>query len=296
MQRDGDGSEAIAVADASGVTASLQELLRERRLSPSQRRIARYLFAHADEAVFLTSLEVAARAGVSQPSVTRFAAALGFAGFPEFRAALRASALAPRRPSEAGSERNELQAFVQAEIRGLEAVRDRLADFESMRALAAQLAASRPLPVVGLRVSAPAAAHFGYLAARVLPDVRVLDRAGSLLADGLAAAARAGATWLLAIALPRHPRELLDALEHARACDLRIALICDAPVGPLAELADEVVAVPVTAELAFDSPALPSVLLTVLLHLMVESLGPEGHAALEQFDASAQERGVFIDD
>ncbi|MEV0582361.1 MurR/RpiR family transcriptional regulator [Nonomuraea sp. NPDC050310] len=67
----------------------LEELLAGRRLSPVQRRIALYLSEHLAEAIFLSSVELAERAGVSQPSVTRFAMALGFAGYPELRQALR---------------------------------------------------------------------------------------------------------------------------------------------------------------------------------------------------------------
>lgn len=67
----------------------LDRLLDGRRLSPAQRRIAHYLAEHLHEAIFLSSVELAERAGVSQPSVTRFAIALGFAGFPDLRHALR---------------------------------------------------------------------------------------------------------------------------------------------------------------------------------------------------------------
>src|ERR1700679_1884885 len=63
------------------------------RLSPAQRRIAQYLLDHMPDSAFLSSVVLARRAGVSQPSVTRFAAALGFSGYPAFRDALRAIAL-----------------------------------------------------------------------------------------------------------------------------------------------------------------------------------------------------------
>jgi DNA-binding MurR/RpiR family transcriptional regulator len=274
---------------------SLRELLRDRRLSPSQRRIARYLLAHGDETVFLTGSELAERAGVSQPSVTRFAAALGFTGFHELRAALRATVLESRRPAVGRPPTNEVQGLVEAEIQGLEALRERLADTSQLRAVAESLVASTPLPVVGLRISAPAAQFFGYLTGKVLPDVRILDRPGSLLEDGLAGAARAGATSVLAMGLPRYPRELLDGLRWARRLGLRVVLVTDQPVGPLADLADETLVAPVNSDLVFDSHATVAVLCTALAHTMLDVLGREGHARLEEFDASAAERGVFVD-
>jgi DNA-binding MurR/RpiR family transcriptional regulator len=75
---------------------------------------------------------------------------------------------------------------------------------------------SRPLPVLGLRSAAPLAGYFGYFAAKVHPDARVLEHGGSLLADRLERARAAGATAMLGIVLPRYPREALDALREAR--------------------------------------------------------------------------------
>ena len=98
-------------------TSRLRELFDGPRLSPGQRRIAQYLIEHITEAAFLTITDLAERVGVSQPSVTRFAAAVGFSGYPALRESLQAIALstlgsAPGTPAEVTS--NELQAAVDA--------------------------------------------------------------------------------------------------------------------------------------------------------------------------------------
>ena len=59
------------------------------RLTPTQRRIAQCLLERGTRAAYLSSGEVAGLAGVSQPSVTRFAMALGYDGYPALRRALR---------------------------------------------------------------------------------------------------------------------------------------------------------------------------------------------------------------
>ena len=109
-------------------------LLDGHRLSPVQRRIAQYLLDHKPDSAFLSSVVLARRAGVSQPSVTRFAAVLGFSGYPAFRDALRVIALdapgaaVPSAPGPPGLDDagNPMQAAVAAEIanapRGLERV------------------------------------------------------------------------------------------------------------------------------------------------------------------------------
>jgi DNA-binding MurR/RpiR family transcriptional regulator len=276
------------------LAAALRDLFARHRLSPSQRRIARYLLDHPEEAAFASSSEVAERVGVSQPSVTRLAGALGLSGYAELRDLVRASVLPARRHDGATDTANEAQELVTAEIRALAALRTSLGDTTALRRVAAGLAGSIPLPVVGLRISAPLAHLFGYLAGRVHPDVRVLDAPGSLLDDGLTSAAASGATWALAIGLPRHPRELADALRTARNLGLRVALLTDTPLGPLADAADELLVAPVTSYAAFDAHAAPTVLCTALLHAMVEALGAEGQARLEALDSAALARDIFL--
>lgn len=55
------------------------------QLRPSERKLADYVIDAPREVLDLSMTEVAARAGVSQPTIARFCRALGFSGFREFR-------------------------------------------------------------------------------------------------------------------------------------------------------------------------------------------------------------------
>ncbi|QNE73420.1 SIS domain-containing protein [Streptomyces finlayi] len=59
-------------------------------LSPAERKVARVLLAGYPAAGFETVAVLAERAAVSAPTVIRFANRLGYRGFPDFQAALRA--------------------------------------------------------------------------------------------------------------------------------------------------------------------------------------------------------------
>src|SRR5690606_9612409 len=111
------------------------------------------------------------------------------------------------------------------------------------------LAAAEPRPVLGLRVSAGLATTFAYYTRRIPPDVRLLTHGGSELVDGLRAARRAGAEWLVAVVLPRYPVEVMTALEYAEKLGYRVAVICDRPGFP----AEVVLDAPVGDRLVFDS-------------------------------------------
>ncbi|MFT2017677.1 MurR/RpiR family transcriptional regulator [Streptomyces sp. 796.1] len=278
--------------DANGAAARLQKLFEGHRLTPTQRRIAHCMVRRAADAPFLSSVELAELAGVSQPSVTRFAVALGFDGYPGLRKHLREVAPAERIAGDAAV--NEYQQAVQAEIDNLRHLATLLADPEPVARAGRLLAASRPLPVLGLRAASAQAAGFSYFARKVHPDVRLLDEGGTMLADRIDAATAAGASTLLCFALPRHPREVVAALEYARTAGLVVVTVADSAFAPVATHSDLLLPAAVGTGLAFDTACAPMLLGRVLLEAMCDAL-PDAQARLEEFDAKAAARGLFDD-
>ncbi|MBB5828361.1 MurR/RpiR family transcriptional regulator [Micromonospora carbonacea] len=277
----------------SGASAArVLDLFQGVRLTPTQRRIAHSLVQHAAAAAYLSAAEVAELAGVSQPSVTRFAVALGHDGYPALRRRLRELTGAAGTDEPSGG--NELQRAVHTEVANLERLAGELADTDRIAAVGKLLAASRPLPVLGLRAAAPLAAYFAFFAAKVHPDVRVLDDGGSLLADRLEQAASAGATALLAFVLPRYPRETLDALAEARAAGLTVVAITDSPVSPATEHAEVVLPAAVGTDLVFDLHTAPMTLAMVVLSAICDAAPAETQRRLEAFESSAARRQLFL--
>ncbi|RAJ30993.1 RpiR family transcriptional regulator [Kitasatospora sp. SolWspMP-SS2h] len=281
---------------AAGPSARLLHLFEGHRLTPTQRRIAHSLVRHAAEAPFLSSVEVAELAGVSQPSVTRFAVALGYDGYPALRKQLRELGVGEPGTPESHHDvvRNEHQQAVLAEIEHLRHLAELLADPAPIVRAARVLAASRPLPVLGLRAASAQARGFAYFAGKVHPDVRLLDEGGSMLADRLEQAAAAGATALLCFALPRYPRELMDALAVARECGLTVLTVADSAFAPVAKLSDALLPAAVGTGLVFDTACAPMMLGRVLLQAMCDEL-PGTEARLEAIEQSATARQLFLD-
>jgi DNA-binding MurR/RpiR family transcriptional regulator len=283
---------------------ALLTLLDGRRLSPAQRRIAQYLLDHMPDSAFLSSVVLARRAGVSQPSVTRFAAALGFSGYPAFRDALRdialdapAPAVTPSPGLAAADENgdNPMQAAVASEITNLQALHELLADTRVITELARELAASVPLAVLGLRISAPLAEYFAYAARRIHPDVRCLTFGGSVVFDALLHASEAGGKWLVGFALPRYPAETVQALRFARRLGMRTAVITDSRFAPFATDADVLLPAGVGSRLLFDSHAAPTVLAAVLIQAMADADPTRARDRLRHYEQLSAGQGVFLD-
>ncbi|WP_183154345.1 MurR/RpiR family transcriptional regulator [Streptomyces shenzhenensis] len=281
-------------------TSQLREVFDGHGLSPGQRRIAQYLIEHINEAAFLSITDLAERVGVSQPSVTRFAAAVGFSGYPALRERLQSMALAALPGGGPGAAEemrsNELQAAVDAEIANLENLRRDFADPDRVIRVGRELSRSTPLTVLGLRISVSLAEYFAYAARRIHPDVRLVTRGGSVAYDALLQSREAGGTWLLAFGMPRHAQETLTAIRVARGAGLRVALVTDLALGPLADEADVTFATGTGSRLVFDSYAAPGVLSAALLQAMTDADPERTQARLEEYEQVAEQHQFFLKD
>jgi DNA-binding MurR/RpiR family transcriptional regulator len=291
---------AVAEGVTPGPSGRLLSLFDGHRLTPTQRRIAHCLVRNAADAPFLSSVEVAELAGVSQPSVTRFAVALGFDGYPALRRQLRelspaadAGEAGDGRESPRDAVRNEQQQAVLSEIANLQHLAAVLADPEPVLQAARLLAASRPLLVLGLRAASAQAHGFAYFAAKVHPDVRLLDEGGSMALDRIEQAVQAGASTLICFALPRHPRELVEVLTAAKQAGLTVITVADSAFAPVSGLTDLMLPAAVGSSLVFDTACAPMMLGRVLLQAMCDEL-PGSVARLEAFEQAAAARGLFV--
>ena len=246
---------------------------------------------HPREAPFLSSVELAARAGVSQPTVTRLAVALGYGGYGEFQRDLRRVVLGAA--EEAGG--NKFQAAVDEEVGNLRALRAFLGDDGKVAWLGRELARSVPLVVVGLRASAPLAGFFSYFAEKLHPDVRAITDGGSAGTDRLSQARRAGAGWALCFVMPRYPRETLAMMRYAGELGMRVAAVSDRAGGPVSGVAEVVLPAGVGTRLVFDSQTAAMALSAALIEALSDAAPERAQANLEDFEHRAQSFGWFVE-
>lgn len=283
--------------DAGRLPASpstgLLALFGKTRLTPTQRRIAQCLTEHAAEASYFSINELAELSGVSQPSVTRFAAALGFSGYPELRRELRTLTSSHMTETLEEARRNELQNAVAEEVANINKLEVLLEDRSKVVQASELLVASTPLVVMGLRASAALADYFGFFAAKVRDDVRVLSHGGTHLVDQLERARAAGASAVLAFVLPRYPEESVRLLDRAQRLGLRTVTITDTEFAPVRDVSDVVLPASVGSRLVFDSQGAPMLLSTILLQEMCDLDPKSTQTRLEAFERSAAERRLF---
>lgn len=278
---------------------TLDGLFRARRLTPGQRRIASYILANPTEALFLSGSELAATTGVSQPSVTRFAQAVGFSGYSELVRALRRRLVEGPPAALGAGTPNKFQRALREQVATLEALDACLAQPEAIEKLGRDLAGSRPLAVLGLRASSALASYFAYFAGKVHPDVREIGSrgtGGTGPMDALLQAAQAGAAWVVCFLLPRYPRETLAAMAHARDLGMRVATVTDRASTEVARASDAVLVADVGTELVFDSQLAPMSVAAALVEAMCDADPARTQDRLEAFERVARDRMIFAAD
>lgn len=281
---------ATATASSDGV----YDRLRTVRLSPAQRRIARYIIDHRDAAAFLTSESIARQVGVSQPSVSRFAAALGYAKFSDFKHALQKwarSEMAVVAPQPESA--SPLDEAIGAEIANLQWLSQSANLAQQISRVGAAIMASNPLPVIGLRISRSHAQHFAYLGAKVHTGISVISRGDTEAYESIARALDEGATWCLAYILPRYPREACDLVRYARQIGLKVAVLSDESFATVGHETDELIAVRLGSGLLFDTSTSMNLMTSALLHAMADSDPSTSQNRLELFERQAADLDVF---
>jgi DNA-binding MurR/RpiR family transcriptional regulator len=272
--------------------------LQESALSPSHRRIARYLARHYGTAASQTAAEVATTVKTSEATVIRFALRVGYDGYPALRRQLHrmlyedvtSIELLGRPLPHRGRRRDALTTVVQAEVEHLRALAAGLPREEFTRLVKGLVGAGR-VYVVGHRASASLAAFFGYMLAKVHDDVVAVTLGGSTAVDAFRAVPPA--TWLVAIAFPRYPRETVDIVEFAREEGITVAAITDTVLSPVAKRAD--IVLPVLGEpVSFvDSHCAVQTLLAAVLVDYGLRARERTEARLERFERLAARHAIF---
>ncbi|MBA2674755.1 MurR/RpiR family transcriptional regulator [Ramlibacter sp.] len=213
-------------------------------LTRSHRRMADYVLAHPLQAATMPIDELAATVEVSVATANRFARALEFEGYPQFRAALVLgfeSTLAPVEKLRTKLARNASVAEVLGGVlgdiqRNLEATRQALDEASARKAVQAILAAER-IYIIGYGASS----WLGGLMQRNLDpycdNVQLLANIESPSYAARVLARARPADLVVAISFPRYFSDTILLARRAREARIPVLALTDRVTSPLAPLA-----------------------------------------------------------
>ena len=218
-----------------------QELLQRlnhsgKRLSKSHRRIAECIVTHYDKAAFMTASKLGEYVGVSESTVVRFAAALGYDGFPQLQKALqeliRHRLTATQRLEMTGDmgHAQVLNKVLKTDIQNIRTTLDEL-DLATFDAVIESILQARNLYVLGLRASAPLAEFFGHYLNFIFPNVHTVTSGVSDVFEQIARISDEDV--LIGISFPRYTSHTVKAMKFARSRGATLIAITDGPLSPL---------------------------------------------------------------
>jgi DNA-binding MurR/RpiR family transcriptional regulator len=270
------------------------------RLTPAERRIAEAVLEDPTRLAFGTVSDLASRVGTSHPTVVRFAAKLGFAGYAELQeCAQRDLSAQLRRPS--ARIRAEGEPTGQAGLAGrLEPARAAMGaalervfaavSGEQLAALAAPLVRARRIWILTGETSRAGAIVLRSGLNMVRPGVHLVDEHDS--GRDLSGAEPGDAAVVFDFA--RYRRHSVEAARVLAAGGVDLVAVTDSPLSPLAELTSTWCQLEVPGIGPFDS-SVPAVALAELLVAQVaRELRDTAQERLDRIEELWQATGTFL--
>jgi len=209
-----------------------------KRLSKGHRRIAEYIVEHYDKAVFMTASRLGDKVGVSESTVVRFAAALGYEGYPQLQRALqelvrhRLTAVQRFEMASDIDQSEVLRTVLKADMQNIRLTIEEM-DIRVFDEVVERLLSARQIYVMGVRAAAPLAQFLGYYLHYVFENVHV---AADGVIDVFERISRINSQdVLIGISFPRYSTRTLEAMNFAKSRGAQVVAITDGPMSPLAE-------------------------------------------------------------
>lgn len=211
--------------------------------SKGQRAIAKYMLENYDKAAFMTAGKLGKIVGVSESTVVRFAADLGYDGYPNMRKALQEmirNRLTSVQRIEVAKDRIDdkeiIKSVITSDMQNLQASLEAL-NRDSFDEAVNAIVEAKNVYIVGMRTSTALASFLGQYLNLLRDNVRVINNtAASEIHEQII---RIGEGDLfLGISYPRYSSHTVDAMQFAKKMGAKAIAITDSNASPLASIAD----------------------------------------------------------
>lgn len=213
------------------------------KLSKGQKQIARYIVEHYDKAAFMTAAKLGQAVGVSESTVVRFAAELGYEGYPQLQRSLqeliRNRLTTVQRMELTGEQLGDGDLLDRVLTMDIDKIRRTLEEISRTEFSAAvdSMLSARTIYILGIRSSSSLASFLAFYFNHIFDNVRLVTSAST--SDVFEQLLNLGkGDVFFGISFPRYSKRTLTAMKFAKEREATTIALTDSSLSPIAELAD----------------------------------------------------------
>lgn len=210
--------------------------------SKGQRRIASYILEHYDEAAYMTANSLGKTVGVSESTVVRFAAQLGFEGYPQLQKAIqelvRSKLTSVQRVEVTRARMQDGEVLDKVMSYDMANIRQTLEELpkDTFDEAVADLVNARRVYVFGAGSCRALANFFAYYLKLLLPDICLISTSSETeILEEMIHISEEDA--LIVLSFPRYSSKTVKAAHFAHSRNAKVIAITDGLLSPVAELA-----------------------------------------------------------
>lgn len=267
-------------------------------LTPRAKKLAEYVIANPEKAVFMTTRKLAKQVGVSEATVVRFVRQLEFSNYSSFISAIKTLIDTELTLIDRGklippnlSEDAELERITYQDIENIRCMSKNL-NLSEVKKVRKILINSESLHILGTRLSYAPAYYFGWLMAKLRENVHVHDASDKTNVDKIFFVSKK--STVIIVATSRYPNELINMGKLVKRLQLKMILLSDSESCPLVPFADYTLLAPQGGIPFLGNPASMMTLINYLAHSLSSEMGSELKAHQEKLEQSYLENDILF--
>lgn len=201
-------------------------------MSKGHKRIAQYITEHYDQAVFMTAAKLGAELGISESTVVRFAAGIGYEGYPEFQKALeewvKGQLNSVQKIGVKYGKSTQSEILTSVLTADMEKIQDTIVNLDpnAFETAVNTILEAKQIYVVGLRSCEPLARFLHFYLNMIRGDVQLLSTTSvTEMFEQMIRIDEQDA--IIGISFPRYSMRTLKAMEFANDRNAKVIAITD---------------------------------------------------------------------
>ncbi len=266
--------------------------------SKGQKRIAAFILDNYDRAAFMTAAKLGETASVSESTVVRFAAQLGYDGYPDMQKALQElirgrltsiQRIQVSRDQMTGSD--ILGSVMQRDMNSIHDVIERL-DREEFERVVDKLLHAKHIYILGVRSSSFLAGYLNFYLHLIFKNVTLVQSsAAGEIYEQLVHIGQGDV--LVSISFPRYSKMAIHAVEFACQRGGDVVAVTDSPMSPMYKMASASLLASSDMISFVDSMAAPLSLLNALILAVGQQRRDDLSATLAEMEQVWSKYSIF---